>query len=659
LDQVLVMVAQPQIRRTWRFARLLFFSGWCGLVAGLLEVAVRLINTAVHPVGHLIGLSRHFVWLAPLSNFALFLTIGSLFGLASRLTPRVVGWLAPRLLCALTILPALMIAGLGIYPAAWLVLGFGLATCLIPWLARSTLGLDRFLWWSFPVLVLSVAGLACSIFLNEQLKKQRAGRMPLPEAMAPNVLLIVLDTVRADHLSAYGYRRPTTPNIDRLAARGIRFDEARAAAPWTLPSHATMFTGRWPHELATEWQTPLLARYPTLAEYLGDHGYATAGFVGNVNYCSYATGLDRGFTYYEDYELPRLAALRTAVLVEYAVSTFLDWSDGFESGPIGLLRREVFHWLDVGGRKHAESINRSFIAWMSGRQPPRRPFFAFLNYIDAHACYIPPPGTIHRFGFRPQSSDESWIVYEQWPTLDRAKLRQPLVDLARDSYDDCLGYLDDQIGWLIDELTRRGELDRTLLIVTSDHGEGFGEHDLFDHGESLYRTEVHVPLVIVPPGHDRGPAVVRKTVSLRDLPATVVDLVGLAEGSPLLGRSLSSTWRNPTRSERPGGAEPVLSELSAPSPLDPNRGRSPARQGPLISIADGDFVYIRNERDASERLFDVKDDPRELTDRAQNDKFRAVLEHFRYLYDQSGLGPTHRAARDRTRSGILAERAAR
>ena len=125
--------------------------------------------------------------------------------------------------------------------------------------------------------------------------------MPPPDA--PNVLLIVLDTVRADHLSLYGYRRPTSPTLERLARRGVRFDEARATAPWTLPSHASLFTGRWPHELGVKWLTPWRGNDPTLAEYLGSRGYATAGFVANTLYCSYDSGLGRGFTRYDDYIL--------------------------------------------------------------------------------------------------------------------------------------------------------------------------------------------------------------------------------------------------------------------------------------------------------------------------------------------------------------------
>ena len=114
----------------------------------------------------------------------------------------------------------------------------------------------------------------------------------------------------------------------RLAKRGIRFTEARATAPWTLASHASMFTGRWPHELDVKWMTPLTVKFPTLAEYLGSHGYATAGFVANTDYCSYDTGLDRGFTHYEDYvaDLPHLRPLRSPCSSSARGRGFPDWA---------------------------------------------------------------------------------------------------------------------------------------------------------------------------------------------------------------------------------------------------------------------------------------------------------------------------------------------
>jgi arylsulfatase A-like enzyme len=287
-------------------------------------------------------------------------------------------------------------------------------------------------------------------------------------------------------------------------------------------------------------------------------------------------------------------------------------------------------------RKDAASINRAFLGWLSQRRETRRPFFAFLNFFDAHSEYILPQGARHRFAHYPLTPADRRIVHELWPLLDRMTLPRPVITLARDCYDDCLGYLDEQLGRLFDELQRRGVLDQTLIVVTSDHGEGFGEHNLFDHGESLYRTEIRVPLLIVPPSGLNLPAVVGKTVSLRDLPATIVDLLGLGAGSPFPGKSLARFWRNsPSRiAETSPDTDPVVSELRSPNPLLPDRGRSPASRGPLISLADNKFVYIRNERDGSEQLFDERNDPQESSDRSGVESMRVVLDEFRRRLDR-------------------------
>ena len=134
---------------------------------------------------------------------------------------------------------------------------------------------------------------AASCWVADRLKVWHEASQPLPSPTAPNIVLIVLDTVGADHLSLLGYNRPTSPTFEELASRGISFRRARATSSWTLPSHASMFTGRWPHELSTGWLTPLDASFPTVAEYLGAHGYATAGFVANAYYCASDSGLAR------------------------------------------------------------------------------------------------------------------------------------------------------------------------------------------------------------------------------------------------------------------------------------------------------------------------------------------------------------------------------
>jgi arylsulfatase A-like enzyme len=617
----------------------LILSAWCGLAAGELEVVTRFLYRNLSATNRLYMMTRHFVWTAPLVSLLMFLGMGVFLAAATRFWPGRAGWLSPRLIASLAVLSIALVAGPQVYPEAWLILALGAATLFSPVLERHAAGVRRWLLLSLPVLLGIVLVQAGLIFGGDRLKQWREERRPLPPSGSPNVLLVVLDTVRADRLSVYGYERPTSPTLERLATRGIRFDQARAAAPWTLASHATLFTGRWPHDLNIHWMTPLRRDFLTLAEFLGARGYATAGFVGNTFYCSYDSGLDRGFTHYEDYLLERSDALRTVHLVDFSLKTLTSIVPAMgRSLPMGstvasqgLFLRQFSH----GERKNAGVVNGEFLRWLSHRREQGRPFFAFLNYADAHAPYVLPPAAVYRFGSVPRTEADFMFLLESWLRVDKLQIPQQGRTLARDSYDNCLAYLDERLGELFEELERQGVLDHTVVIVTADHGEGLGEHNLFDHGESLYRTEIRVPLLFVLPSDGRSPAVVKDCVSLRDIPATVADLVGSATTSPFPGRSLTRLWREtPAPLAAPADGDTVLSELSAPNPSDPNQGRSPAYRGPLISLAAGDYIYIRNQRDGSEELFNERDDPHELVNRARVDAMLPVLQGFRNRLDQ-------------------------
>jgi arylsulfatase A-like enzyme len=608
---------------------LLVLSMWCGLAAGELEVAARVVPRVFSSAPQLYMMTRHFVWLVPLINLVLFLGLGALLILATRLWPRRTRWWTPRLIVAAAILPMLALAGRRIYLEAWSLVALGVAFQIAPALERQPAHRRRWLVWSFPILLGLVLLQAGWIVGGDQIKRWREDGRPLPPAGSPNVIFIVLDTVRADHLSLYGYPRPTSPNLQRLAGRGIRFDEARSTAPWTLASHASFFTGRWPHDLGVEWLSPLKHNFTTLAEYLGAHGYATAGFVSNAGYCSYETGLSRGFTHYEDFVLGRLRSLRTARLVDAALKTFGDVTVPLDFGWFHQVRSTVADWFFADERKSAEWINRDVLEWFARRREPARPFFVFLNYLDTHTPYLLPPGASHPFGVNPNTKTDYVRLLTDWSTLDKQRLPQRYANLARDAYDNCLAYLDEQLGVLFDVLERRGILDQTLVVITSDHGEGLGEHDLYMHGVSLYRPEIHVPLVILTPSKRPSGTVVHDTVSLCDLPATIVDLIGLGNGSPFPGQSLARLW-----ADRPSGSPPVesgvaLSELMSPIPIDPNLGRSPIHRGPMISLADGNFVFIRNEGDGGEELFNQREDPGELHNLAGAPAMVPVLRRFR------------------------------
>ena len=267
--------------------------------------------------------------------------------------------------------------------------------------------------------------------------------------------------MRADHLSLYGYRRPTSPVLERLARWGIRFDEARATAPWTLPSHASMFTGRWPHELRVNWDTPLRWEIP-------DPGRIP----GVSRLCDRRLRRQHHLMFVRQRIGPRIHPLRglrprTPPAVPDGLAgrpTLAGRSRMWgcsraapsTSAPSAPCRNPWLASLFIRWpRKDAGSINRAFLDWLSRRREPGRPFFAFLNYYDAHAPYVLPEGAEYRFGLKPQRAADFIFLMEEWETIDKPRLRPVYRELGRDSYDNCVAYLDERLGELLEELRRR------------------------------------------------------------------------------------------------------------------------------------------------------------------------------------------------------------
>jgi arylsulfatase A-like enzyme len=214
------------------------------------------------------------------------------------------------------------------------------------------------------------------------------------------------------------------------------------------------------------------------------------------------------------------------------------------------------------------------------------------------------------------------------------------IALVRDAYDDCIASLDEQLGRLFDELDRRGLLANTLVIVTSDHGEHLGEHRIYGHGQSLYRPEIHVPLLITFPPSVPADRVIAEPVSLRDLAATVVDQLDLGGRSPFPGRSLARFW-DPTRGASESEVEPVVSELIRGARSGRKILWPPALRGPMESLVADGLIYIRNG-DGVEELYDLQADPEEVRDLSNTADSPAALERFRALSKQLRLGETRR-----------------
>jgi arylsulfatase A-like enzyme len=624
----------------------LVLSVWCGLVAGPIEVGTIVVRKSLVDLNQFYWISRHFVWLIPLTNLGVFLAVGVVLALLVLCWPRIGIGPAARLLCASALLPPFWAAFPRVYGLAGVILALGVASRLVPVLRRHAVGFHRVVRLSFPFLMAVTPLLGASVWLGDRLKEWREEGRPLPSSRLSNVVFIVLDTTAADHLSLNGYSRRTSLTLDGLARRGIRFERARATSSWTLPSHASFFTGRWPHELSAGWLTPLDATYPTLAEYLGFKGFATAGFAANLFYCGADTGLARGFTRYRDYIFPGLSALKMASLIDRPIEGLRAIDDYLRMRIDSTLFHDLISKFDAGRRKPAAVVNREFLDWLSRRDQPGRPFFAFLNYFDVHSPYKLPDGGIHRFGAGPRTGREVELI-ERWRTVDKRGLSSQEISFVRDAYDDCIADLDEQLGRLIDELERRGVLEQTWLITTSDHGESFGEQPgIFNHGTSLYQAQLHVPLLVVPPTvRHQPPRVVTETVSLRDLPSTIVDLLGLEVGSPFPGQSLAPLWCDPASSAgadtRSLGPSPAISEVIPTDPLDPDPAHQPENRAVWASLAEGDSTYlnIRLGGTVQEGLFDLRADPRESRNLVEEVAQQPTLQRMRATLDRMTVGP--------------------
>jgi arylsulfatase A-like enzyme len=278
---------------------------------------------------------------------------------------------------------------------------------------------------------------------------------------AQQIFLIVLDTVRADHLGVYGYERETTPSLQRLSRSATKYRQAYAAAPWTLPSHASMLTGLYPFEHGARTLSgavkdvavgrgvgALPSDIPTIPELLGDAGYATGAIIANSVYLRRLYGLDRGFAQYN-----------------------------VEPGSVEQINERVFTWL----KRHKDE-----------------PFFLMINYMDAHRPYNVTP----REGF-PTFEDpniSSQLLDELYPIILNGDepSNEKLTQLI-DAYDLAIANLDEGLGDLFAKLRKQEMYDDSLIIVTSDHGEFFGEHGLLEHSKDVYEPVVEIPLLVKSP----------------------------------------------------------------------------------------------------------------------------------------------------------------
>ena len=382
---------------------------------------------------------------------------------------------------------------------------------------------------------------------------------------SPNVILVSVDTLRADALGTYG-GPIATPTFDRLAHEGVVFEHTYAPTSATAPSHATLFTGQEPQRHGVLRTGEALAKdAQPLAALFHAHGYATAGFVSSF-VLDPRFGWNAGFDHY-DAEIPEAGATMGKQ----------------KPYPGAFWGAERFGGFD----RRATSTTDAVVRWLATAPEP---YFLFVHFFDPHGPYVPPTAFAERTAQMPVSLDG-----RELPSVPPAKLEQ----LIRRYQGEVL-YVDDALAAVAEAATHKSKRP-TVIAVTGDHGEGLGQHRWLEHAVSLYDEQVHVPLLLYAPGRLPGGRRVATPVALADVAPTLLDLAGLpAPTAPIDGRSLAAAAR--------GGAEPDARPIFGVRRLVSEEAGW--GHGVQLSVRNGRWKYIWAS-DAPHELYDLDADPGE------------------------------------------------
>ncbi|MFQ6103264.1 MAG: sulfatase [Candidatus Glassbacteria bacterium] len=402
----------------------------------------------------------------------------------------------------------------------------------------------------------------------------------------PNVIILVVDTLRADHLGCYGYHRNTSPNLDRLAERSVLFMDVTSQAPWTNPSIASLFTSLYPsaHHLLTLREGDNLRTLDediiTLAEVMKSNGFATAAYTANP-WLSAGSGIESGFDTYKN--LP--------------------------------------------GSTTASQMNEMAMEWIR-KNRGEKPFFLYIHYMDVHGPYTPPPPYDNLFSLidssRRELSKEEMI---RMPRYLRIEGLTTLDEYGR-RYDGGIRYWDECLATFLEELGVESVLQNSILIVTADHGEEFLEHGGFNHGSTLFQEQIRVPLIWWIPSTTTSVQKIREPVELVDVMPTLLSLLGLKRPEVLQGDDVS-----PLLSRDTFTPSPVFSEATV------GFGGIPLPEGTMKSVRIGRLKAIMNLDTGEVSLYDLSSDPGERMDSSggRDRETNALLKELRDWMETNAL----------------------
>ena len=372
-----------------------------------------------------------------------------------------------------------------------------------------------------------------------------------------NVILIAIDTLRADHLGCYGYNKQTSPHIDRLARDSILFKKTMSQNPWTLPSFASLFSSLYPSQhLAGLSRKSLENQFVTLPEILKEHGYYTIAFTGG-GYLSEPFGFSQGFDSFNAFNPPIIN---------------------------GIIPPETIH-TDI------KRVVKGAISWLL-KTKEKKKFFLFIHSYEPHSPYFPPSQYDYFFDgkYKGPITGDIWHDIGIIPGKLESRFKAlPQKDLRRliSLYDAEIRYMDDQIGKLLKTLKYLNLYDKSLIIFTSDHGEEFFDHGAWEHGHSLYNELLHVPLIIKLPYSSKKEIETCTIARLIDITPTILHVLGIKKEYFFQGQSLLRS-----KEKRPGYAQ------SYPQPN-------------LMAVQENNLKLIINLNNKEMELYDLQSDPAE------------------------------------------------